>query len=129
MNSKKRGAKHTFAEKQLMRQVADVFSQKKQNPGAKTAAKQLGVSLPSFYNYANGTDLPRIEVLRDAQEKWGITWMLLDPSEILRSRKFTSANQLSLPLDSIREQDVEVVEVHPKKSNVLRITLNIRFSA
>jgi hypothetical protein len=112
-----------------MRQVADVFSEKKRSPGARTAAKELGISLPSFYNYANGTDLPRMEVLRDAQEKWKIDWNLLDPSEILRSRKFIHADQLLLPLDSIREKDVEVVEVGPKKSNVLQITLNIRFSA
>jgi hypothetical protein len=128
MVSKKRGAAHTYAEKRLMKQVADVFAQRKHHPGAKAAAKELDISLASFYKYANGTDLPRMEVLKAAQEKWGITWELLDPSEILKNRKLTSAKQLPLPLDCIRPEDVEIIRIGPKKSNVLRVTLSIRFS-
>src|SRR6267143_1861355 len=58
---KRRGSAHTFAEKLLMKQVAEEFTKRRESLGAKEAAKQLGVSVPSFYNYAAGTDLPRVE--------------------------------------------------------------------
>lgn len=125
---KNRGARHTYAEKHLMKQVAEVFTQKKENPGARLASKELGISLASFYKYAKGTDLPRIEVLKAAQDEWDVKWELLNPSEILKARKLSSADQLPLPLDSIRTEDVEIVKIGPHKSNILRVTLNIRFS-
>jgi hypothetical protein len=54
-----------------MAQVARVFTAKrKEKGGAKRAAKELGISLASFYKYASGDDLPRMEVLRAAQTKW-----------------------------------------------------------
>jgi hypothetical protein len=126
---KKRGAAHTYAEKQLMKQVAAVFSKKKKDPGARIAASELNISLASFYNYANGVDLPRLEILQAAQEKWSVEWELLDPSAILKARKLTRADQLLLPLDSIQAKDVQVVKIGPMKSNILSVTLNIRFSA
>jgi hypothetical protein len=126
---KRPGAAHTYAEKQLMKQVAAVFTKKKKDPGAAIAARELNVSLASFYNYANGVDLPRLEILKAAQEKWSIEWELLDPSAILKARKLNRAEQLPLPLDSIRAEDVKVVKIGPMKSNILSVTLNIRFSA
>ncbi len=60
----------------------DVFTKKKKELGAKHAARELNVSLGSFYNYAAGKDLPRMEVLRDAQQKWDTKWPWIDPSEI-----------------------------------------------
>jgi hypothetical protein len=110
-------------------QVSDVFTRKKHELGAKRAARDLDVCLASFYNYAAGTDLPRMEVLRNAQVKWDVKWKYLDPSEILRTYRLKSAEQLSLPLHSVRPKDVEVIAIGPKKSNVLQVTLNIRFSA
>lgn len=126
---KKRGHKHSPGEKHLLAQVSDVFSSKIATMGAKTASKQLGVCVASIYNYAAGTDLPRMEVLQKAQERWNVKWEHLDPSEILRTRKLSSAEQLSLPLNSVRAKDVQVVSVEPKKSNILQVTVNIRFSA
>jgi transcriptional regulator with XRE-family HTH domain len=108
----------------------EVFGKKKQGPGGvKKAAKDLGISPQSFYNYIRGKTLPDIKVLRKASEKWGTKWQYMDLSEVLNVRKLTRAEQLSLPLYSIREKDVEVVAIGPKKSNVLQVTLNIRFSA
>lgn len=113
-----------------MKQVRNVFANKRDRLGARTAAAQVGASLASFYNYANGTDLPRIEVLQAAQEKWGVRWDYLDASELLRKRRVASAEQLLLPVvQSVRAEDVEVVAIGPKKSNILKVTLNIRFSA
>jgi len=113
-----------------MAEVARAFRKKKDELGAKRAAAELEVSLASFYNYINGTDLPRIEVLKTAQEKWKTKFQYLDPSEIMRIRNLESPKQLLLPfLSSVRQEDVEVVAIGPKRSNVLQVTLNIRFSA
>lgn len=125
---KTRGRKHSFAEKHLMAFVADVFAKKKKELGAKQAARELNVSLASFYNYAAGTDLPRMEVLRDAQQKWGVKWPLIDPSEILRTQKIQSPEQYTFSfLEGVREEDVEVVEVGPEGRSVLHVMLKIRF--
>src|SRR5713101_3672072 len=121
---KRRGHKHSPGEKDLMAQVGDVFTKKKLELGAKRAAKELGVSLPSFYNYADGTDLPRMEILLKAQEEWTVKWKHLDPSKILSTRKLAPAEQLLLPLHTVRAKDIEVVAIGPKKSNILQVTLN-----
>jgi hypothetical protein len=113
-----------------MAQIAEVFTKKKADLGAKKAAKDLNVCLASFYNYANGKDLPRMEVLETAQKIWRIKWSLLDPSGILRTRKIVSGEQLLLPfLQSVREEDVEIAMIRPKKQNVLQVVLKIRFPA
>lgn len=125
-----RGRKHSAATKFLMAQVAREFRRKKDELGARRAAADLNVSLASFYNYVNGTDLPRIEVLKEAKEKWKISWQLIDPSQIMQTQNLTAAEQLLLPfLRSVREDDVEIVAIGPKRSNLLQVTLNIRFSA
>jgi hypothetical protein len=125
-----RGRKHSAATKFLMAQVAREFGKKKDELGARKAATELNVSLASFYNYVNGTDLPRIEVLKEAKEKWKINWQMIDPSQIMLTRNLATAEQLLLPfLHSVREDDVEIVAIGPKRSNILQVTLNIRFSA
>jgi len=126
---KRRGSTHTFAEKLLMKQVAEEFTKQKKKLGAKEAARQLGVSVPSFYNYAVGSDLPRIEVLRTAHKKWKIDWDLIDASTLLKTTNPISAEQLLLPLiRSVREEDVEVIEVVTGKDSSLRVMLRIRFA-
>jgi len=127
---KKRGPKHTYAEKQLMKQVAEVFSRKWQEFGTvKAAAKALGVNPKSFYKYAHGTDLPRVEVLMAAQKKWGIEWGLIDASVSFKKLNPKTQQQLLLPfIQSIREEDVEVMEVITGGDSSLRVNLRIRFS-
>ncbi len=128
---KPKGSKHTFAEKQLMAQVASEFEKQKQRlGGAKEAAGQLGVSVPSFYNYLAGTDLPRIEVLRKAHKKWGIKWKLIDSSQFVLSMKLESPEQYALPfLDAVHEKDVKVAKIEREGKDVLRVSFKIRFSA
>jgi hypothetical protein len=128
---KPRGSRHTYAEKLLMAQVASEFGKKKkERGGAKQAAADLGVSVPSFYNYAAGTDLPRMEVLRKAHEKWDIQWKHIDPSQFVRIMKLESPEQYALPfIDAVQTKDVKVAKVKREGKNVLRIALQIRFSA
>jgi hypothetical protein len=127
---KKRGRRHTPGEEHLMEQVAKVFTAKKdQEGGARKAASDLGISLASFYKYAAGQDLPRMEVLRDAQEKWkGVKWDLIDVSQITKKKKITSPEQYVLSfLQEVRTQDVEIAKIGPKGERVLQVLLNIRF--
>jgi hypothetical protein len=126
---KRRGPKHTAGEKELMRQVRDEFAKKKRELGARQAARELNVCLASFYKYAAGEDLPRVEVLRDAQEKWGIKWKLIDPREMLQRQKISSPEQLVFTsLGAIRAQDVDVAKIKPQ-GTILEMTLRIRFTA
>ena len=126
----KRGRRHTPGEKQLMSQVAKVFSAKLvEKGGAKKAAKDLGISLASFYKYASGGDLPRMEVLRDAQQKWpGVKWDLIDVSQITKKKKITSPEQYVLSfLQEVSTEDVEIGKIGPKGERILQVLLNIRF--
>ena len=126
-----RGRKHTAGEKHLMAQVKKVFSAKKgEKGGAQRAAKDLEISLASFYKYAAGEDLPRMEVLRDAQEKWeGVKWDLIDVSQIVKQKKIATPEQYVLSfLQEVRTEDVEIAKIGPKGERVLQVLLNIRFS-
>jgi hypothetical protein len=114
-----------------MEQVAKVFTAKKeQEGGARKAASDLGISLASFYKYASGQDLPRMEVLRDAQQKWqGVKWDLIDVSQITKKKNITSPEQYVLSfLQEVRTEDVEIAKIGPKGERVLQVLLNIRFS-
>jgi hypothetical protein len=127
---KRPGRKHSPGEKHLMAQVAKVFTaKKKEKGGAKKAAKELGISLASFYKYAAGQDLPRMEVLRDAHEKWkGVEWDLIDVSQITTNREIASPEQFVLSfLQEVREEHVEIARIGPKGDRVLQVLLNIRF--
>jgi len=113
-----------------MAQVAREFQKQKEKLGAREAARQLRVPLSCFYKYAAGEDLPRMEVLRDAQKEWGIKWEHLDPSEILRMRSARSAEQLMFSfIDAVREENVEVLRIRPDGASALRVILRIQFPA
>jgi hypothetical protein len=71
-----------------------------------------------------------MEVLKAAQEKWGTKWKLLDPSEIVLSRKADSPEQYVFSfLKDLCARDVEVTKVGPKGESALQVTLKIRFPA
>jgi len=124
-----RGRRRPADAKLVIDQVKEVFGKKAKERGSvRQAAADLGISPKSVYNYIRGKTLPDIKVLRKASEKWGIKWKYMDLSEVLNVRSLTRAKQLSLPLYSVQPKDVEVVAIGPKKSNVLQVTLNIRFS-
>jgi len=127
---KKPGPRHSPGEKHLMAQVAKVFTAKKEEKGgAKRAVKELGISLASFYKYAAGDDLPRMEVLRAVQEKWeGVKWELIDVSRITAKKEVASPEQYVLSfLQEVRTEDVEIAKIGPKGERVLQVLLNIRF--
>jgi hypothetical protein len=127
---KRRGPRHTPGEKELLRQVAEVFSRRWKELGNGTkAAKELGINPKSFYKYAHGDDLPRIEVLRAAQRKWkDVRWKFFDQSTLFRDAKPKVPEQLLLPLiQSIRQEDIEI-EILPGAESSLQVRLKINFS-
>jgi hypothetical protein len=127
---KGRGRKRTPGEKQRLLQVAEVFSKKVENLGAKKVAEELNICLASVYKYAAGDDLPRDEVLWRAHKNWGIKWDYVDFSRMLRVRSVRSPEQLRLwALESLREEDVEVVKVASEGGSVLRVVVKIQFPA
>ncbi len=109
--------------------MASEFRKKKEELGsAKKAARELGVCPASFYKYMAGENVPDMDVLRAATDKWGVKWKHLDPSEVLRPLKMRTAEQLVFTfLNAVEEDDIEVVEVGAGKNSSLRVTLNIRF--
>lgn len=127
----RKGRKRPADAELLLKQVAEVFSKKKEELGGATkAAKQLGVCLSSFYKYAAGINIPDIDVLRAAKEKWGVRWTYLDPSEVIRPSQVKSAEQLVLAfLSAVRQQDIKILEVTPEGRGILQISLEIRFPA
>jgi hypothetical protein len=127
---KRRGRKDSPGEKHLKAQVRRVFSKKKaEKGGAKKAVEELNISLASFYKYAAGDDLPRMEVLREAQDKWkDVKWDLIDVSKITQKKEISSPEQYVLEfLQEVREEDVKVAKIGPKGARVLQVLLNIRF--
>src|SRR5262245_18107573 len=114
----------------LLRQVAEEFTKKMEKLGAKWIARDLNICLASFYNYAAGKDLPRLEILRDVQQRWGVDWRLIDPSAILKSRRAKSEEQLVFAfLENLRKKDVEITKIGPEGATVLQVALKIRFTA
>jgi hypothetical protein len=114
----------------LLNQVSEAFKEKQALLGAKKAAKELGVCLSSFYKYVAGENVPDMDVLRAATDRWGIRWKYLDPSEVLRPLKLKTSKQLVFSfLDAVRDEDIKIVEVGPKGNTVLQISFKIRFPA
>ena len=128
---------HTTADKLLMSEVESKFREvmKKKGWDVKTAAKELGVSRASFYNYLKQTDVPRYEVLRWAHDKWALNFSYMsfemDESFFKRHRKEDkAANQAQhlLPfLEKVRQRDVHVVKIEPKPPNSVHVELEIEF--
>jgi hypothetical protein len=114
----------------LLSQVREVFKKKKEELGAKRAAKQVDVGLASFYNYVNGKTLPDFEVLRRVHENWGTKWRYIDTAEILPIRKVRTPEQAVFTfLKALGEEDVEVCQVGTEGETVLHIKLKVSFPA
>jgi hypothetical protein len=124
-----KGRKRPAGAKHLLAQVSKVFKAKKDAVGAKKAAEQLGICLASFYKYVNGENVPDIDVLRAATDKWGIKWEYLDPYEILSRKKMKTPEQMVFSfLAAMKEDDIEVIEVSPDGST-LQIVFKIKIPA
>lgn len=101
------------------------------------AARQLGVCLASFYKYLAKETLPGIAVLRRANKKWHLKFKYaaynLD-DDFFESVPDDSApvreTQIALPfIEALREEDIEILEVIPKKPNAIEVRLRIQFAA
>ncbi len=126
-----RGRKRLADAEFVIAQVKDQFSKKMKELGSvKRAARALGVSRASFYNYINGKTVPDLEVLRKASEKWGIHWKFIDASQILPKLTVNTPKQYVFSfLDAVRRDDVEILQIGPKGPKSLQVTMKIRFTA
>jgi hypothetical protein len=122
-----KGRKRPADAELLLSQVSEVFKAKKEALGARRAADQLDICVASLYKYIRRENVPDIDVLRAATDKWGIKWKHLDPYEILSRRKVKTAQQMVFSyLSAMKEDDIEVVEVAPDGTTVLQIVLKIK---
>jgi transcriptional regulator with XRE-family HTH domain len=123
----------TTAEKLLMNEFAEKLASLMQDRrlSVEAAARELGVSRASLYNYRNKNDLAGFEVLKRAHDLWDFTFQYVDfavgarrlaPSEEDRPRQYV----LSF-IQGVQERDVEVVRAKPVKPDTLQLTVNIRF--
>jgi len=126
----KPGRKRPANAELLLNQVSRVFKAKKDELGVERARKEVNVCRSSFYKYMNGENVPDMDVLRAATEKWGIEWTHLNPSEIIRPPKMETAKQFVFPfLSELKEDDIEIIHVAPEGVSTLRVVLKIRFPA
>jgi hypothetical protein len=105
----------------------------KSKAGKEEAAKELCVSRASFYNYLTQKDLAGLEVFRRAHDLWGIKLKHMDfgvgtsPSPIKKREE--GPRQYVLPfIQSVNENDVEIVQAKPIGRDTLQLTVNIRFA-
>lgn len=132
---RKRGRKkrpRTTAEKLLMAEFARKLQSKAEIDGwnaAKVAGK-LKISLASFYNYRNKTNLASYEVLKRAHDLWGWNFEYMDfgepsakaPSETEAPRQYV------LPfIENVHESDIQVIRAKAVKPDTLLLTVQIKF--
>ena len=95
-------------------------------------ARELAVSLASFYNYLNQDDLASFEVLERAHARFGMTFEHIDFGANARKALGPvpeKPRQYILPfLQSVRENDIEVIATKPVKPDTLQITVHIKFA-
>jgi hypothetical protein len=134
---RKRGRKkrpRTTAEKLLMAEFSKKLLLKMEKEGwnAKKTAVELQISLASFYNYRNKTDLPSYEILKRSHDLWGWNFQYIDFAE--RSPRAPSdeeqPRQYVLPfIESVHESDIQVIRAKPVKPDSLELTVQIRFGS
>ena len=132
---RKRGRKkrpRTTAEKLLLAEFSEKLlgKMKAENWDAKRTARELSISLASFYNYKKKSDLPRYEILKRAHDLWGWSFKHIDFAE--RSARAPSESeqprQYVLPfIENVRESDIQIVRAKPVKPDCLELTVQIRF--
>lgn len=117
-----------------MVEVSEKFARVMKDRGwnAEKAAKELGVSRASFYNYWNKNDLPSFEVLKRAHDRWKLDFKYIDfgeknkrvaPSEIKEPRQYV------LPfIENVRESDVQIIRAKSVKPDTLQLTVHIKFA-
>jgi transcriptional regulator with XRE-family HTH domain len=107
------------------------------NWNAQTAARELGVSRASFYKYLAKDDVPSLAVLRRAVKNWGVKLKYADYAlddeffeNSVRERGPVKEKQIPLPfIEGLRNEDIEVLAVIPRKPNAVELKLRIKFAA
>ena len=102
----------------------------------KDAAKELGVCTASMYNYLAKTDLAGVAVLRRAHNKWKLNFKYADYDlddaffeKIPEGRGPVSEEQIPLPfIEALRTDDIEILQVTPRKPSAVEVRLLIRFA-
>lgn len=128
MKRENRGRKRPPDAELILAQVKREFASKKKELGSvEAAAKELEVSVPSFYNYLNGKTVPDLEVLRKAADRWRIKWKHIDFTEVMRKRRVSTEQQMAFEfLDAVQVNDVEIMQVD-RHGSELRMAVKIRF--
>jgi len=134
---RKRGRKkrpRTTAEKLLMAEFSGKLGDQMKEKGwnARKTAHELGISLASFYNYRNKTDLPSYEILKRTHDRWEWNFQYIDFAE--RSGKAPTESeqprQYVLPfIENVHESDIQVIRAKPVKPDSLELTVKIRFGS
>jgi len=95
-------------------------------------AKELRVSRASLYNYRKEEDLASFDVLKRAHEKLGFSFSYTDFKVTPRSKqgiKNRSELQQVLPfLESVHQDDIQVVGKKTVGRDTLELTVQIRFA-
>lgn len=98
----------------------------------KTAARELGVCLASFYNYLNQDDLASYDIFKKTHDAWMFQFKHMgfgDNQGAAPALQEEYARQYVLPfIESVRENDIEVVKAKSVKSDTLQLTINIKFA-
>lgn len=124
----------TFAEKLLMSELSDQLYGKMKSEGwdKKRLARELGVCLATAYNYLNQDDLAGHGIFRKTHEDWDFQFRYLDfgdrPASLPRAEELRSRQYVMQFLESVRENDVEVIKTKPVKSDTLQLTIQVKFS-
>lgn len=135
---KKRGRKkrpRTTAEKLLMAEMSQQLYGKMEQEGwdTKRASRELGVCLASFYNYLNQDDLAHYDLFKKAHDAWEFKFKHMDFGKKRATQPPQSeqenARQYVLPfIESVHENDIEVVRAKSVRSDTLQLTINIKFA-
>ena len=114
-----------------MTEVSEKFGGKKEAIGAKAAARDLKVSLASFYNYINKDDLPTFDVLKRAHDLWNENFTYIDFGSTSRTPSLSKEDQprqYVLPfISGVRQSDIQVIRAKAVKPDSLLVTLKIKF--
>jgi len=104
---------------------------------AKKASLELGVSRASFYKYLAKDDVPSLAILRRAVKLWKVKLHYADYAlddeffeKSVKERGPVREQQMPLPfIEGLRNEDIEILAVIPRKPNAIEVKLRIKFAA
>jgi len=120
---------------QVSKKLEDLMTEKNWDAGQ--TARELRVGRASLYNYLAKKSVPDMDVLQRAHQKWGWTFKYwnydLDEKffESLPNKKTRPLTESQIPLpfiEGLRNEDIEIIAVVPRKPNAVEVSLKIRFA-